>query len=112
MVKSDPLDCRQCGNSIFFDSEVLSKNGKKIPLDSSTGDHHDCPNNPYNKGQRVQLGDKRDENLNLELVAKVGKLENVVNDVVQQVAQLERGLEQFGEALAKNSFETGKGKKV
>lgn len=39
-----------CGIEIHFDSTILSKNGKCIPLDGDNRPHN-CPNNPYRKKQ-------------------------------------------------------------
>src|SRR3954453_18061120 len=46
--------CKSCGKYIVLDNAVLSKNGKKIPLDDITKKPHNCPNKPFNKETRQQ----------------------------------------------------------
>jgi hypothetical protein len=41
--------CKYCDNPIYFDDNVVSKNGKKIPLQEWDQQPHSCPNNPYNQ---------------------------------------------------------------
>lgn len=41
--------CKSCGKYLVLDNAVLSKNGKKIPLDDITKKPHNCPNKPFNK---------------------------------------------------------------
>lgn len=49
------MNCRSCGQEIHFDNAIKSDSGKSIPLQGATGyDKHDCPNNPYKKGQAKQ----------------------------------------------------------
>jgi hypothetical protein len=37
------LNCFKCHAEVVFDSDHIGKNGKKIPLDPSTRQPHDCP---------------------------------------------------------------------
>jgi hypothetical protein len=52
------LACRQCGQPITFDNKHISqRTGKKIPLDPSTNEPHDCPvrrDQPQQQGQTQQ----------------------------------------------------------
>ena len=44
--------CRyECGQPITFQDNVISKNGRKIPLQEN-GLPHDCPNSPFRKRQQ------------------------------------------------------------
>ncbi len=40
------IPCRYCRTAIRFDDNVLTKNGKKIPLDKN-GKRHQCQNRQY-----------------------------------------------------------------
>ena len=104
---------------IYFDDERLSKTGKKIPINDADDEAHDCPNNPYKKGvfkdmkqanttyrERVP---QADNTTLIETIARVGKLELAVDQVNQNLKNLEQSIEQFGEALAKVSFQKGTG---
>ena len=108
------VNCNKCGQSIHFDDEVLSATGKKIPLQGATGfDKHDCPNNPYKGGK---LGGQTQEQV-VKQVPSTGNLEvlafkSVVDGLSERVGRLEQAVEQFGEVLAKQSFQKGSGEAV
>ena len=47
--------CRNnCGVKITFCDDVISKNGKLIPIQEN-GLRHDCPNSPYNKARAIAV---------------------------------------------------------
>ena len=109
MVKGNILQCKNCGQDIYFDDEVLSQSGKKIPLDFDENnpnpypEYHDCPTNPYKKGGFNKGTSKVGVNTNVVSV----NVENKVNDLVHRVEQVEAGLRGLGEAVAKLSFQKG-----
>jgi len=46
-------NCFKCKQEIFFDEDITTDAGKKIPCDKDQNDRlspHDCPKNDYNKG--------------------------------------------------------------
>ena len=47
-------NCYTCGKEIYFDDNILSKYGKKIPLSKASGGKHRCKNKPFNKDTRRQ----------------------------------------------------------
>jgi hypothetical protein len=49
------IPCRYCGNHIVFDDNVLSKRGKKIPLQEWNLQPHDCRFSPYHRGKSDRL---------------------------------------------------------
>ena len=57
MTKSNILNCKNCDEQIYFDDEVLSKNGKKIPIEYNENrdpeydepKYHDCPNSTFRR---------------------------------------------------------------
>ena len=43
-MSNSSLTCRQCNQPITFDNKHISqRTGKKIPLDPTTNEPHDCP---------------------------------------------------------------------
>jgi hypothetical protein len=107
-VKGNILQCKNCGQDIYFDDEVLSQSGKKIPLDFDEENanpypqYHDCPNNPYKKGDRGFSKSKvAVPNVN------VSGLETKVQELSDRVTRLEAGLKGLGEAVGKLSFKSG-----
>ncbi|MGH9877426.1 MAG: hypothetical protein ACRD5H_07290 [Nitrososphaerales archaeon] len=46
MSENNPIECKFCGDDIYFDDDHISDSGKKIPLDHVTGEPHDCPEKP------------------------------------------------------------------
>lgn len=115
-MKGNILQCRNCGQDIYFDDAVLSGTGKKIPLqfDEQADDagiepqKHDCPNNPYKKQQGLNVkasGGPSKVAVDFALVNRVGKLEIAVEQMTQLVKELQ-------DALGKLSFQTGTGKQV
>ena len=111
MVKGNILQCKNCGQDIYFDDEVLSQSGKKIPLDFDENnpnpypEYHDCPNNPYKKG----LGgfNKGTSKVGVNTNVNVSGLETRVQELSDRVRQLESGLKGLGEAVGKLSFQKG-----
>lgn len=102
------VNCYSCGQVIHFDDGVVSAKGKKVPLQGNEGfDKHDCPENPYNKGESKRAVPVPDKG-NLQDLA----VQSTLNDLRERVGRLEQGLEEFGTALAKLSFEKGTGEKV
>jgi len=46
-AKTEPEWCWfDCGNYIYFDSQILSKSCRRIPVEVTTGKKHQCPCNP------------------------------------------------------------------
>ena len=45
-MRSKGFPCKWCGEDIYLDDQVVSKNGKKIPLEERTDEPHDCPERP------------------------------------------------------------------
>ena len=37
------FNCRSCGADLYLDDHVVSKSGKRIPLEEETGQPHNCP---------------------------------------------------------------------
>jgi len=121
--RSQILQCNSCGQDICFDDEQLSKNGKKIPLqvtedfvnDEIPLPNHDCPNNPYKKGGSrvgVNTAPKKSSVSNeLELLGRISNIETAVRDLDARVGEIDNGLKNLGEAIAKMSFQkaTGEG---
>jgi hypothetical protein len=128
LVKGKVLKCRNCQQEIYFDDDVVSESGKKIPLNASANndelgmttsvhEYHDCPNNPYRKGKSnyetdVNLPEKNVPKVDFPLLARLGSVENTVLELVDKVAKVEAGLRGLGEALAKQSFEKASGEVV
>ena len=39
--------CKDCGVQLYLDANIVSKNGKRIPLSVGTQNPHNCPNRKY-----------------------------------------------------------------
>jgi hypothetical protein len=83
--------CRNnCGVKITFSNDVISKNGKLIPIQEN-GLHHNCPNSPYNKATAIVV-EKRAinkleerqiiDNLKVHVTATSNRLQNYELDLV------------------------------
>jgi hypothetical protein len=108
------VNCNRCGKPIHFDDSLLSASGKKIPLEGQVGyDKHDCPNNPYNKGQQVAGGAGVPQKGNLQDLAVQSNIDelmkrvDVLETVLGRVGQLEETVEELGKAIAAVSFKKG-----
>jgi hypothetical protein len=44
--------CKDCGKEIFFDSDIVSKYSKLIPISVASGRKHRCKERPFNKYTR------------------------------------------------------------
>jgi hypothetical protein len=40
-------DCRDCGQTIGWNRKAIGRNGRLYPLDTETGERHNCPNSDY-----------------------------------------------------------------
>jgi hypothetical protein len=119
LARSVVVECRNCQQEIFWDDDVTSKNGKKIPLQADEEDEdgkpkfHDCPNNPFKAGKGKSnydtpktgnVGFKRDQDVNLELVSRIGKLETDRDSMAMELSEVRNVVRELGEALAQASF--------
>jgi hypothetical protein len=59
------VTCRFCGTFIVFDDNVLSRSGKRIPLQEGNHKVHDCKLNPYNQNRTA-----RARKINAKAIAK------------------------------------------
>jgi hypothetical protein len=75
--------CRNnCGVRITFSDDVISKNGKLIPIQEN-GLHHNCPNSPYNKARAI-TEEKRKTRKEQEF--------QTINELKDQIANTNRRL--------------------
>jgi hypothetical protein len=70
------ISCKYCGNPIVFDDSVLSKNGRRIPLQEWNGKPHDCQFNPYKKARANSM--VRRETRKIEEYEIIDELKNKV----------------------------------
>jgi hypothetical protein len=81
--KQNYFYCRNnCGVKITFCDDVISKNGRLIPLQEN-GLRHDCPNSPYNKARATAV-EKRKTRKEQEF--------QTINELKDQIANANRRL--------------------
>ena len=56
---SDSKLCKYCGNHIVFDDNIVSKNGKRKPLNEWNHQVHDCKFSPYNTNKARQFAEEK-----------------------------------------------------
>jgi hypothetical protein len=50
--KGTSLNCRLCGEAIYFSETNLSENGKHIPIEVLTNNNHNCPKRRFNPNRK------------------------------------------------------------
>ena len=45
------INCKYCSQQITFNDNIISRKGRKIPLNLD-GSNHNCPQNPFNLSKR------------------------------------------------------------
>jgi hypothetical protein len=70
------IPCRYCGNPIVFDDNIISKNGKRKPLNEWNHEVHDCELSPFNKSRATAREKKA-----LKKIKEYQVIENLQNQV-------------------------------
>lgn len=108
MTKSPNMPCRLCDEEIYFDDNVLSQSGKKIPLESKNNEKHDCPNSPYKQKQQQKPKDTskqvRPQGVPLDLT----EINVQLQDIRNELREIHRVIAEYGEVIARGSFTTAK----
>ena len=77
------VDCRNCGDEIYFGDNHLSRNGKKVPLSKRNDKPHQYPNWFFHKGRSVNADPIRIDTtdpLLAEILRIVKKIEKCIID--------------------------------